>query len=159
LSFNFKQIGVIRTPYIDRGPFQPVEGAEGEFRIVLDTEYREGLKELEHFNYVYVIFCFHRAVNSESLSAVPPWGGGKSVGVFASRSPFRPNPIGLSIVRIKKIVDNVIHTSCIDALDQSPLLDIKPYIKAVDCKNKANNGWFEKYRGVEPLEKYLFSEE
>ena len=113
---------------------------------------------IDLFLYYYVIFCFHRAGTSESLSAIPPWCGGKSVGVFASRSPFRPNPIGISIVRIKKIVDNIIHTTCIDALDQSPLLDIKPYIKAVDCKNKANNGWFKKYIGVEPLEKYLASE-
>lgn len=158
MSFNFKPIGVIRTPYIDRGPFQPVESEEGEFKIILDPKYKEGLKELEHFNYIYVIFYLHRAGSSESLSAFPPWCGGKSVGVFASRSPFRPNPIGLSIVRIKKIVDNIIHTTCIDALDETPLLDIKPYIKTVDCKNKANNGWFEKYGGEGPLKKYLSSE-
>ena len=153
MSFNFKQIGVIRTPYTDSGPFQPVESEEGEFQIILDPKYKQGLKELEHFNYIYVIFCFHKAETSETLTAIPPWCGGKRVGVFASRSPNRPNPIGLSIVRIKKIVDNIIHTTCIDALDQSPLLDIKPYIKTLDCKNKANNGWFEKYGKTETQKK------
>ncbi len=135
-----------------------MESEEGEFLIILDPKYKEGLKELENFNYIYVIFYLHKAGISESTSAFPPWCGGNSVGKFASRSPFRPNPIGLSIVRIKKIMDNIIHTTCIDALDESPLLDIKPYIKAVDCKNKANNGWFEKYGEAEPLKKYLSGE-
>lgn len=155
LNFNFKQIGVIKTPYTNNAPFQPVESAEGEFRIILDPKYKEGLKALEHFNYIYVLFCFDRAGSSESMRAFPPWTGGKSVGLFSTRSPFRPNPIGLSVVRIKKIVDNVIHTTCIDALDGSPLLDIKPYIKEVDSKGNANNGWFEKYKSVEALKKLL----
>ena len=155
MSFNFKQIGVIKTPYTNRAPFQPVESAEGEFRIILDPKYKEGLKDLEYFSHIYVIFHFNRAGSSESMKSFPPWTGGESIGLFATRSPFRPNPIGLSIVRIKKIVDNVIHTTCIDALDGSPLLDIKPYIKDVDSKTNANNGWFEKYAAVEALKKYL----
>jgi tRNA-Thr(GGU) m(6)t(6)A37 methyltransferase TsaA len=81
----------------------------------------------------------------------PPWADGKKVGVFASRSPVRPNPIGLSVVRIKNIVENRIYTSGLDAFDGTPLLDIKPYIKDLDSKSDANYGWIEEMDDMEHL--------
>ncbi len=81
----------------------------------------------------------------------PPWTDGHEVGVFASRSPIRPNPIGISIVKIKKIIKDTIHTTGLDVFDGTPLLDIKPYIKDLDSKNDANYGWIEDLDGYKHL--------
>lgn len=138
---EFHQIGTIRTPYIDHAPRQPVEEDEGEFKIVVHEKYREGLRKLSKFRYIYVIFFLDRMTSSPSLIVTPPWTRGIKVGVFASRSPSRPNPIGISIVRLKKISGNVLYTSGIDALDKTPLLDIKPYSGKLDIKPGAGDGW------------------
>ena len=107
VSFKFEQIGIIRTPYIDNAPYQPVE-EEGDFRIVVEPQYTDGLYKLAKFRYIYVIYYIHRVKRELSMVVSPPWTGGTDVGVFASRSPVRPNCIGISIVRIKKIVNNEI---------------------------------------------------
>ena len=140
LSYNLKQIGIIRTPYNDNAPYQPVEEDEGDFRVVVEPQYTEGLYKLAEFRYVYVIYFIHRIRQKLSMEVSPPWTDGMKVGVFASRSSVRPNPIGLSIVRIKHIVDNEIHTSGLDVFDGTPLLDIRPYIKDLDAKIDANYG-------------------
>jgi tRNA-Thr(GGU) m(6)t(6)A37 methyltransferase TsaA len=134
-------IGVIRTPYIETAPFQPSEDAEGDFRIVLNREYAESLYRLDSFSYIHVLFFLEHRMGGYSSRVTPPQSGGKEVGLFASRSPARPNPIGLSVVRIRKIEDNVLHISGIDAYDGSPVLDIKPYVETLDSKIGAGNGW------------------
>jgi tRNA-Thr(GGU) m(6)t(6)A37 methyltransferase TsaA len=141
--FQVEKIGTIRTPYQDRAPYQPDESAQGEFRIILNPEYVPGLYRLESYRYIYVIYYMDRSPRKASMTAKPPWAGGLEVGLFASRSPARPNPIGLSVVRLLKIVRNEIFTSGIDALDGTPVLDIKPYVKRLDAKPDANNGWGE----------------
>ena len=90
-----------------------------------------------------------------SMTVSPPWTGGARVGVFASRSPVRPNSIGLSIVRIKKIIDNKVFTSGLDVFDGTPLLDIKPYIKDLDSKSDANYGWIKEIDGDEHLHLHI----
>jgi tRNA-Thr(GGU) m(6)t(6)A37 methyltransferase TsaA len=151
LSFKLKRIGVIRTPYIDNAPYQSLDEDEGDFRIVVDSQYTDGLYKLGKFRYIYVIYYIHRVVRRLSMIVSPPWAGGTRVGLFASRSPVRPNPIGLSIVRIKSIVNNEIHTSGLDVLDGTPLLDIKPYINDLDSKSDANYGWIEEMGDKEHL--------
>jgi len=141
--FTFHQIGVIRTPYFDNAPYQPVDEAEGEFRIVVDEKYAEGLVDLDSFRYMFAIYYIHRLTRSSAMIVSPPWTPGTKVGLFASRSGVRPNPVGISIVRIKKIVKNEIFTSGLDVFDNTPLLDIKPYIKELDSKNDANYGWLD----------------
>ena len=143
IQFEFKQIGVIRTPYIDNAPYQPVDNDKGDFRIVLDSAYRDGLADLSSFNYIYTIYYIDRLTRTPSMSVSPSWVPGIKVGLFASRSPNRPNPIGISIVRIKKIVNNEIFTSGLDVFDNTPLLDIKPYLKDLDSKDDANYGWLD----------------
>jgi tRNA-Thr(GGU) m(6)t(6)A37 methyltransferase TsaA len=143
VNLKFKQIGVIRTPYINNAPYQPVDEDEGEFRIVVDEKYADGLVELKSFRYIYVIYYIHRLTRSPAMIVSPPWTPGTKVGLFASRSAVRPNPIGISIVRIKTIVHNEIFTSGLDVFDSTPLLDIKPYIKDLDSKNDANYGWLD----------------
>jgi len=140
-NFNLKSIGIIRTPYINKAPYQPVDEDKGDFRIVLDSKYAEGLVDLNSFRYIYVIYYIDRLKHRLSMAVSPPWTGGAKVGLFASRSPVRPNPIGISIVRVKKIINNEIFTSGLDVFDNTPLLDIKPYVKDLDSKNDANYGW------------------
>jgi len=140
-SFKFKQIGIIRTPYTDSAPYQPIEGDTGEFCIVLEPQYIKGFYKLSKFSYIYVLYYIHRIEQKMSMTVSPGWTDGEKVGVFASRSPVRPNNIGLSIVSIKRIVNNKILTSGLDVFDKTPLLEIKPYIKDLDSKSDANYGW------------------
>ena len=144
-SIELNPIGVIRTPYIDKAPYQPVDNDSGEFRVVLNEEYTEGLSDLDRFRYMYVIYHIHRVSHSSiSMKVKPSWTPVPvTVGLFASRSPVRPNPIGISIVRIKNITKNVIITSGLDVFDNTPLLDIKPYIKDLDSKDDADYGWLD----------------
>lgn len=142
-KIEFKKIGVIRTPYKDRAPYQPVDKDSGDFRIVLDDAYVDGLADLNLFKYIYIIFFIDRIPDTVSMEVTPSWAPGIKVGLFASRSPNRPNPVGISIVKIKKIVGNEIITSGLDVFDNTPLLDIKPYIKDLDSKEDANYGWLD----------------
>ena len=146
-SFTFKQIGVIRTPYTDTAPYQPVADDQGEFRIVLRQEYARGLADLETFRYIYVLYFVDRLSRDPVMTETPAWITDTHVGLFASRSPVRPNPIGLSVVQLKKVAGNEVFTSGLDVFDNTPLLDIKPYIKDLDSKNDANYGWIDNLPG------------
>ncbi|MHA1669798.1 MAG: tRNA (N6-threonylcarbamoyladenosine(37)-N6)-methyltransferase TrmO [Promethearchaeota archaeon] len=150
-TFEFKQIGVIHTPYKEKAPFQPIKNAQGEFRIVIYPEYAKGLYKLDMFKYIYVIYYIHRVTRKFRNIITPSWTGGTEVGIFASRSPVRPNLIGISVVPIKNIVKNTIFTSGLDVFDETPLLDIKPYIKDLDSKSDSNYGWIENLDSYEHL--------
>ena len=145
-TVSFQPIGSIHTPYTDSAPYQPVEDDSGDFRVVLDPVYADGLQLLENFTYIYLLYYIHRLERGIAMRVSPPWAGGRKVGLFASRSPVRPNPIGLSIVRLKSVQGNELITSGLDVFDGTPLLDIKPYIRDLDTKADANYGWLE---GVE----------
>ena len=143
VKLSFNAIGVIKTPHLDTAPYQPVEFADQEFYLQLDSQYMTGLKDLDSFNYVYVLYYLDRLTVLPMMDVSPPWAEGRQVGLFASRSPVRPNPIGLSVVKVKKIIGNRVYTSGLDVFDETPLLDIKPYIKDLDSKEDANNGWVD----------------
>jgi tRNA-Thr(GGU) m(6)t(6)A37 methyltransferase TsaA len=155
MSFTLKKIGIIRTPYTYKAANQPIKNDKGEFCILIDPSYADGLRELELFHYIYVIYYMHRTKRKESMTVIPPWTGNMKVGLFASRSPVRPNPIGISIVRVKRIIHNRIFTSGIDVFDGTPLIDIKPYIKDLDSKCDANYGWIEKLEDLEHLSLHI----
>jgi len=142
-EFKFEQIGVINTPFQDHAPYQPVDTEDGEFCLSVFPPFLEGLKELDQFRYIYVLYFAHRITQKPEMMISPPWAKHKKVGLFSSRSPNRPNPIGLSVVSIKKITETRIYTSGLDVFDGTPLLDIKPYIKDLDTKADANYGWVE----------------
>jgi len=146
-NLDLKQIGTIRTPYVNHAPYQPRDEDKGEFRIIVDTKYADGLLNLDSFRYIYVIYYIDRLKRQPALIINPSWTPGTKVGLFASRSPVRPNPIGISIVHVKKIVKNEIITSGLDVFDNTPLLDIKPYIKDLDSKIDANYGWIDNLEG------------
>ncbi len=143
--FVYNGIGIIRTPYKEKAPYQPVrDDVSGLFYIRLYDKYVDGLKLLDTFKYIYVLYALdHIHIRKNNLIIHPPWANEYSVGIFASRSPNRPNPIGLSIVQIKQIKGNIIEISGIDAFDGTPVLDIKPYLKDLDAKLDANYGWAE----------------
>ena len=140
---DFKSIGVIRTPfkYLEGTPIQPIGGSKVEGTVELNPEYVEGLKDLDGFSHIILLYHFHKA--EDYALQVKPYLDPVKRGVFATRIPGRPNPIGMSIVRLKDIQGNVIHFRDVDIIDGTPLLDIKPYIPATDVKTNVKIGWLE----------------
>ena len=151
MEFKFKKIGTIRTLYKDTAPYHPLNEDKGIFKIVVYSKYKKALLRLSNFKYIYVIYYIHRLKKRRRMVINPSWTDRKEVGLFASRSPLRPNPIALSIVRIKKIINNEIFTSGLDVFDGIPLLDIKPYVKDLDSKCDANYGWVQGIKDYEHL--------
>ena len=126
-----------------------------EFCLVINRQYIAGLNDLMKFRYIYVIHCAHRITREVEMIVDSPWTSRRRVGVFSSRSPVRPNPIGLSIVRIRDIVENKVYTSGLDVFDGTPLLDIKPHIKDLNSKTDANYGWIEEMDDMEHLASHI----
>jgi len=144
MKIELNPIGTIHTPYKDDAPFMDYLEKEGDFYIELNEAYKDGLYLLDTLNYCYIIFHIHKQKKPPRLHILPPRGEGKKVGLFATRSPNRVNPIGLTVAKIKKIEDTRIYTTGLDILDRTPLLDIKPYIRDFDMKEDANYGWIIK---------------
>ncbi len=143
-----KYIGVVRSEFktIENMPVQGAGISKGKGYIEIADEYLEGMKDLEGFSHCYVIFYLHEM--SEYSLSVKPFLDKEYRGVFATRSPKRPNAIGLSIVRIESVKGNRIYLDEIDILDGSPVLDIKPYIAQFDGVVSERDGWYE--RGMDP---------
>lgn len=144
MRFDMRPIGVIRTPFtsLEGMPIQPT-GAKGiKGTIELFEEYRPGLKDLEGFSHIILIYCFHRA-DGFKLHVVP-FLDSQPRGLFSTRAPKRPNPIGLSVVQLDGIENNVLHVRDVDILDGTPLLDIKPYVPEFDAPAETRTGWLEK---------------
>jgi tRNA (adenine37-N6)-methyltransferase len=146
MKYTVQPIGSIHTPYVKGDhdvPYQPVDDDTGEFFVEVFSEHTKRLALLDSFKYVYLIYWLDTVSGEPEHMVNPPWTKNTQVGLFASRSPHRINPIGLSIVKMKGIKNNRIEISGIDAFDKTPLLDIKPYIKDLDSKTDANYGWLE----------------
>ncbi|OQX75911.1 MAG: tRNA (N6-threonylcarbamoyladenosine(37)-N6)-methyltransferase TrmO [Bacteroidetes bacterium 4484_249] len=143
MEIKFNPIGIIHTPFKDDTPFSDFENAEGEFFIELDKKYEDGLYLLDKFKYLYILFHIDRPRKKPHLRVTPPRGDGREVGLFATRSPHRFNSIGQTIAKIKKIEKNIIYTSGLDILDNTPLIDIKPYVRDFDMKEDSNTGWIK----------------
>ncbi len=146
-----KPIGRVHTPYTSSAPYQAPEEAKGEFFLEIEDRYIKGLHRLESFRYIYCIVYLDRIQNEPSMKVRPPWAEGLEVGLFASRSPRRPNPLGLSIVEVREVRGNRVLTGPIDFFDGTPLLDIKPYIQDLDNREDANLGWAEEVNNREHL--------
>lgn len=140
-------IGTIYSPFkqIEDMPIQP-SGANGTIgQLVLRPELVEGLADLEEFSHIIVLYHFHRA--TKTRLTVTPFLDSKPHGVFATRAPTRPNHIGLSVVRLKNIWGNIIEVEDIDILNDTPLLDIKPYVPQFDQPaDEVQTGWIQKNR-------------
>ncbi len=143
-EIRYIPIGVVRSPFEDTAgmPIQAV-GAEGvEGTIELAPEYGDGLRDIEGFSHIIIVYHFHLA-RSPGLS-VRPLLDDEPRGVFATRSPRRPNPIGVSIVRLVRVEGLTLHIEDVDVADDTPLLDIKPYVPAFDVREDARIGWLAK---------------
>ena len=127
-----KSIGVIRSPYTpEKGaPRQGGLAAETESTIVLEPEYEEGLTDIEKFSHIIVLYAFDRS-SGWSPMVKPPWDD-KKRGVFASRSPHRPNPIGMTVAKLVAREEGTLRVTGMDAFDGTPVLDLKPYIPRFD---------------------------
>ena len=120
-------------------PIQPIGAADVIGTIHMAEQYAEGLKDLEGFSHIYLIYLFHEATHTRLR--VVPFMDTKKRGVFATRSPLRPNHIGLSIVELVRIDGLTLTIRGVDVLNQTPLLDIKPYIEAFDSVKNSTSGW------------------
>ncbi len=140
-----RPIGCIRSPFTDPAgmPIQPAGAAGVRGLVEILPEFRDGLADLEGFSRIILIYLFHR---SEGCSLrVVPFLDDREHGVFATRAPRRPNPIGLSVVRLVGVEGCRLVIEDVDVLDGTPLLDIKPYISAIDAFPDERCGWFNDF--------------
>ncbi len=146
MKVAFETIGTIHTPYTDTSgvPIQPAAGIGVKGTVEVFEEYRNGLKDLDGFSHIIVIYHFHRSRGFEL--EVTPFLDTEKRGLFATRAPNRPCPIGLSVVELERIENGILHIRNVDMLDGTPLLDIKPYVPEFDGDARARIGWLEKAR-------------
>ena len=141
MEFIMKPIGVIHSPFADKSrmPIQPSRSqAIGQVEIY--PEFAEGLQDVEGFSHLILLYVFHHS--SEYTLRVKPFLDDEWRGLFATRYPCRPNPVGLSVVRLLERRDNVLEIEGVDVLDGTPLLDIKPYVPEFDVRIEVRTGWY-----------------
>jgi tRNA (adenine37-N6)-methyltransferase len=140
---TMEPIGVIETPFreVAGTPIQPARagGARGKVRI--DPRFHDGLKDLAGIERIWLIYCFHKRRGSSLV--VTPFLDSQQRGVFATRAPARPCPIGMSAVRLLSVEGGVLEVADVDMIDGTPLLDIKPYVPEFDCYPSSRAGWFD----------------
>jgi tRNA (adenine37-N6)-methyltransferase len=140
----FQPIGIIHSPFtsLEEMPIQPSSETSGPGVIEVFPEFSDGLKDLEGFSHIYILYHFHM-VKSSRLT-VTPFLDDAPHGIFATRAPSRPNPIGLSLVELVRVESNTLHINRVDVLDNTPLLDIKPYVPQFEESANVRIGWLEK---------------
>jgi len=134
-------IGVIHSEHdiADKTPIQPVYAQGCKGHIELYPDFADGLKDLDGFSHIYLIYHFHQSRQVKLI--VQPFLQDVDRGIFSTRAPFRPNPIGLSVVELKKVEGNILYIEGVDILDGTPLLDIKPYTEKFDRFDLLSSGW------------------
>ena len=134
-------IGIIHSPHRDKDqcPIQPLYASQVKGTVEVFDKYQDGLKDLETFSHIYLLYQFDRAGDLQLIR--PPFLDDESHGVFATRHPCRPNGIGISIVTLLKRDRNILEIAGVDVLDKTPLLDIKPYVPRFDAIPSATEGW------------------
>jgi tRNA-Thr(GGU) m(6)t(6)A37 methyltransferase TsaA len=142
-EITFRPIGIIHTPFPEPTgvPIQSIAGKGIEGKIEVFTEFADGLSDTEGFSHLILLFHLHRSWKKDLK--VIPFMDDKYRGVFSTRSPNRPNAIGLSIVELVKREDNILYIRDLDIIDGTPLLDIKPYIPHSDIRETGKIGWLK----------------
>ena len=143
MEITLRPIGYLETRFNDIAdmPIQPSVLADTRGKAVLDEKFVPGLKDLDGFSHIILLFLLHK-ISGYQLEVVP-FMDTLPHGIFATRSPKRPNRIGMSIVRVESVVGNIVHFKGVDMLNGSPLLDIKPYYSYFDQQTQVRNGWLE----------------
>jgi len=144
MTIQFHPIGVIHTPFTEpQGmPIQPAGGAGVAGTVEVYEPYRAALKDLDGFSHLILLYHFHRSPGFKPL--VVPFMDTEPRGLLAPRAPRRPNPLGLSVVRLIRSENGALSIENVDILDGTPLLDIKPYVPAFDEQVDVRTGWLEK---------------
>ncbi|MFC1885125.1 tRNA (N6-threonylcarbamoyladenosine(37)-N6)-methyltransferase TrmO [Thermodesulfobacteriota bacterium] len=142
-SIEFVSIGIVRTPYKTKSgvPIQGVFGPDSEGEAEIFKEYEEGLKDIEGFSHIIIIYLFHLSQGYELVCR--PYMEDKLHGVFSMRAPRRPNPIGFSVVKLRKRKGRTLYLSEVDMLDGTPILDIKPFVPKFDHREGTRVGWMK----------------
>ena len=145
-SLILRPIGVIHTPFkqVEGIPIQPVFAPDTRGTIEIFPEFSAGLKDLDGFDRIWLIYHLHASPPAQLL--VKPFRDDREHGVFATRAPCRPNPLGLSCVRLLGIRDHTLDIAEVDILDETPLLEIKPYVPTFDAHPVSRAGWFDEQR-------------
>ncbi len=141
--FIMNPIGVIHTPFknLEGMPIQPEGAEQTKGQVAIYPQYAGGLADIDGFSHLILIYAFHQSKGFKLQ--VKPFLDNHIRGLFATRAPRRPNPIGLSIVELLRCEENILHVSNIDILDGTPVLDIKPYVPAFDAPRATAIGWLE----------------
>jgi tRNA (adenine37-N6)-methyltransferase len=139
----YKPIGVIHTPFtsLEEMPIQPTSDISGAGTVEIFPEFTDALKDLEGFSHIYLLYHFHKMHKTQLT--VTPFLDSKPHGIFATRAPSRPNPIGMSLVKLVRIAHNHIYIEGVDVLNETPLLDIKPYVPAFENTHDVRIGWLK----------------
>ena len=146
MKIEFTPIGIIHSPFMEPEgmPIQPVGAARVKGTVEVFENFHPGLEDLDGFSHIILLYHFHRSHGFDLR--VVPFMDSRKRGLFATRAPKRPNPIGLSVVQLDKIEHGVLHIQNVDILDGTPLLDIKPYVPEFDAQVEVRTGWLEKAR-------------
>ena len=147
MKIKYRPIGIIHSPFkdIEGMPIQPTGAARIKGTIEIFPEFAKGLKDLEGFSHIILLYHFHKV--KESKLIVTPFMDSRLRGIFSTRAPKRPNPIGLSVVRLTGVEQNILHIGNVDIIDSTPLLDIKPYVPEFDVHKAESIGWLHKAKG------------
>lgn len=143
---EMRPIGIIHSPFTkpEEVPIQPVYALKTKGRVIVYPEYAEGLKDIEGFSHISLIYHFHLAREAGEVKLVrKPFLDGAEHGIFAISHFARPNTIGISVVKLLGVEDNIIEVESIDVIDGTPLLDIKPYIPQFRAPGHIRTGWFK----------------
>ncbi|WP_457745296.1 tRNA (N6-threonylcarbamoyladenosine(37)-N6)-methyltransferase TrmO [Sulfurimonas sp.] len=162
MQIQLQQIATIKSPFceLQNMPVQPCGAKETYATIEFKDKYVEGLKDLDGFSHAYLIYYFHK-IDEHKLRVVPFNDTTNTHrGVFSTRTPMHPNSIGLSVVEIVSVKDNIVTIKGVDILDGTPLLDIKPYIENFDkIEGEVKNGWmhssFDEVQAVRSDERFI----
>ena len=146
MKFAYRPIGIIHSPFktIEGMPIQPAGAKSTRGTIDILPEFSDGLKDLEGFSHIILLYHFHRSRDTKLI--IIPFMDSRPHGVFATRAPSRPNPIGISIVKLNRVRGNILEIENVDILDGTPLLDIKPYVPEFDQYPADKIGWLEDAR-------------
>ena len=141
---KYRPIGIIRSPFKTPAgtPIQPAGASDVEGRVEVFSQYTAGLDDLTGFSHIFLIYHFH--LSKKFTLKVTPFLDNRERGLFATRAPSRPNPIGLSVVRLVDITDGILTVLDVDVIDGTPLLDVKPYVPEFDVRKVDHTGWIGK---------------
>jgi tRNA-Thr(GGU) m(6)t(6)A37 methyltransferase TsaA len=147
MDITYTPIGIIQSPFtrLEDMPIQPTGESSGAGWLEIFPQFVEGLKDLDGFSHLYILYHLHQV--RQAQLTVTPFLDSQPHGIFATRAPTHPNPIGLSLVKLLWVEGNRVHVNRVDVLDGTPLLDIKPYIPEFEEASSVRTGWLEGVKG------------